>query len=70
MPDNITAGYNTTLGEITLPTGFEFDISVLEDGLLTKVGDVGTQEFPAIYTPEDSNYESITIVISIVHLHR
>ncbi len=65
VPDNITAGYNTTLGEITLPTGFEFDISVLEDGLLTKVGDVGTQEFPAIYTPEDSNYESITIVISI-----
>ncbi len=64
-PSGITAAYNTALGEITLPAGFAFDISALENGLLTKVGDVGMQIFPAVYTPEDSNYESVTISISI-----
>lgn len=66
IPQNITAVYGSTLRDITLPEGFAFDIEALENGLDTEVGDVGTQELPAVYTPEDTtNYASVNVLIPI-----
>lgn len=66
IPQNITAVYGSTLRDITLPEGFAFDIEALENGLDTEVGDAGTQELPAVYTPEDTtNYVSVNVLISV-----
>ncbi len=66
IPQNITAVYGSTLRDITLPEGFAFDIEALENGLDTEVGDAGTQELPAVYTPEDTtNYVSVNVFISV-----
>ena len=54
-PSGLTAVYGQTLGDVALPAGFSW-----QDGLSTKVGDVGHRTFLATYTPVDAaNYETV-----------
>lgn len=59
-PQGLTATYNQTLTDVTLPDGFKWDDETL------KVGDVGTHKFAATYTPLDTdNYEIVSMDISV-----
>ncbi len=56
LPENVTAIYGQTLGDITLGEGWTF-----ADNAETPVGNVGTHEFEVIFTPEDTeNYDTVT----------
>ena len=61
-PTGLTATYGQTLGDVTLPEGFEWEKSTS-----TKVGMVGVQNFTVKYTAEDAaNYTNTTgIEVSI-----
>ena len=54
-PENLTAVYGQTLKEVTLPKGFTWQTA--KD---TAVGNVGSNPFKVMYTPDDKvNYNSI-----------
>ena len=54
-PENLTAAYGQTLKEVTLPKGFTWQTA--KD---TAVGNVGSNPFKVMYTPDDKvNYNSI-----------
>ena len=55
FPQELSAVYGQTLGDVTLPTGFSW-----QDDASAKVGDVGRKTFPAVYIPVDTaNYETV-----------
>ncbi|MCD8049108.1 MAG: carbohydrate-binding domain-containing protein [Clostridia bacterium] len=60
VPSGITAVYGDTLATVTLPTDWTWDDENLS------VGNIGTNEFAATFTPSDTaNYETITENVSI-----
>ncbi|WP_050637131.1 leucine-rich repeat domain-containing protein [Candidatus Stoquefichus sp. SB1] len=59
LPVNLNAVYGQTLGEIALNDGFEW----VEP--LKKVGDAGDVTAMLRYTPDDSNYKTVTIPVVI-----
>lgn len=61
IPTDITATYGETLEDIALTEGFAF-----VDDSSTSVGNVGTNNFEATYTPTDTdNYEIVNMSIPI-----
>lgn len=60
VPSGLTAVYGQKLVEVKLPTGFSWQSPN------SYVGDVGTNSFPAIYTPADQvNYESAALLVDV-----
>lgn len=60
VPTGIVVEYGTKLGDITLPTGFEFT----EDPA-TKFDELGEHSFPASYTPDDTTTYNVITDIQI-----
>ncbi len=59
-PTGLTATYGQTLAEVVLPAGWTWVDSTLP------VGDVGSQEFDAVFTPTDTdNYNTITKALTV-----
>ena len=59
-PENLVAIYGTTLDSVTLPDGFEWTDNT------QSVGDVGTNSFDAILTPEQTDvYNIITLPVDV-----
>ena len=54
VPTDLQAVYGQRLKDITLPTGFTWTDQTLD------VGNAGTNEFTLTYTPDDSNYKTVT----------
>lgn len=55
-PTGLTATYGQTLASINLPTGWTWE------NTNTSVGDVGSNSFPAVFTPGDtSNYSTVEV---------
>ncbi|MCD8048574.1 MAG: S-layer homology domain-containing protein [Clostridia bacterium] len=60
LPTGLTATYGDTLASVELPDGWTW----VDD--TQSVGDAGTHEFAAVYTPDDTdNYETVTAEISV-----
>ena len=61
VPTGLTAKYDQTLADVTLPNGFTW-----KDAATTSVGSVGTNRFIAIYTPADIvNYNTVEVEVEI-----
>lgn len=59
-PNNLTATYGQTLANVFLPSGWTWD------NTNTSVGNVGTNSFPATYTPSDTaNYNTVKTNLSV-----
>lgn len=60
LPTDLTVGKGKTLATVTLPEGFTWaDETQTADEL-------GTHEFKAVYTPEDTaNYEAVDVMITV-----
>jgi len=56
----LNATYGDTLGDVALPAGW-----VWNDPLSTTVGDVGSNDFYATYTPIDGNHHAKTSLVTI-----
>lgn len=55
-PTGLTATYGQTLANVSLPTGWTWE------NTNTSVGDVGSNSFPAVFTPGDtSNYSTVEV---------
>lgn len=55
VPTGLTATYGSTLADVALPTGWDWDVPN------TSVGDVGENPFSAAFTPDDAkNYNTVT----------
>ncbi|WP_416327707.1 MBG domain-containing protein, partial [[Eubacterium] hominis] len=54
VPTDLQAVYGQSLKDITLPAGFTWTDQTLD------VGNAGTNEFTLTYTPDDSNYKTVT----------
>ncbi len=66
VPISLQATYGQTLGDVSLPDGFNF-----EDDLMTFVGDVGINKFKVTYTPDDLNkYEIVTGIEVSIEVNR
>jgi len=61
VPEGLTAIKGQTLADVKLPEGFTFAAP-----LDTPVGDVGTNKFTVIYTPEDTNRYEIVPDIKVL----
>jgi len=60
IPEDLTARYGQTLKQITLPEGWSWDAPD------TLVGNVGTNEFGATFTPKDTaNYSTVQMNLSV-----
>ncbi len=64
VPTGLKATYGQTLADVTLPDGWAWD-----DPLTTKVGNAGSNSFPATYTPADTTLyktmrEDLTVTVS------
>ena len=59
-PEDLETVYGKTLADIELPEGWTWDDDT------TVVGDVGDKEFPATFTPEDTdNYNEVNINLAV-----
>lgn len=59
VPTGLTATYGDMLSSVLLPANFSW-----KDGNQV-VGDCGANTFVAIFTPEDNNYKSVEVTVSV-----
>jgi hypothetical protein len=66
VPSDLAADYGLTLADIVLPAGFSW-----QNALTTSVGNAGTKQFMATYTPTDTlNYEIVTDIAVTVLINK
>ena len=59
VPSGLSATYGDTLADVSLPTGWAWDDAS------SSVGNAGSNDFPATYTPSDSNYAQMQKTLTI-----
>ncbi len=64
LPNNLTATYGQTLADVTLPYADNGTWSWQADPK-TSVGSAGTNTFVAVFTPNDTNYNTVTHTVQI-----
>jgi len=64
LPNNLTATYGQTLADVTLPYADNGTWSWQAD-TTTSVGPAGTNTFIAVFTPNDTNYNTVTPTVQI-----